>query len=405
MVTPETVVTDYPKEANIMNKSKIIPEISQQKVIETLDFASNQAKMNLDEFTHRCQNHSSENNFYSTCENDQWTSGFWPGIIWLAYEHTGDAAFAESGNIFVESFLSRIINKVDVDHHDMGFLYTPSCVAPYKLQGNENAKKAAILAADNLLLRFHEKGEFLQAWGAMGASDNYRYIIDCLMNLPLLYWAGEQSGDSKYKEIADKHAATSLKHSIRDDGSTFHTVFMDRQTGEMVRGETCQGYSDDSFWARGQAWAVYGTAINYRYTNNPAFIDEFRRVLNFYLSKLPDDLVPYWDMIFTTGNEEPRDSSSASIVACGLLEMAQFVEGEEAATYISLAKQMMSSLVDNYSVKDSAVSNGLVLHATYSKKSPYNTCTPEGIDECTSWGDYFYMEALTRLSKEWDVYW
>ena len=403
-----------------MIMKKHIEEISPQKVKSALDMAVSQARRNLDDFTHMCQNHTSVDNFYPTCENVQWTSGFWPGVIWLAYEHAlsgehgeqeegalqGDKqAFAYAGNVFVESFLSRIENKIEVDHHDMGFLYTPSCVAPYKLLQNENGKKAAILAADNLLLRFHEKGEFLQAWGSMDAPDNYRYIIDCLMNLPLLYWAGEQTGDEKYREIADKHAKTCLQHSIRDDGSTFHTVFMDRTTGAMTKGETCQGYSDDSFWARGQAWAVYGTAVNYRYTKNPAFIEAFRRVLDFYLSKLPDDLVPYWDMIFTTGNEEPRDSSSASIVACGLLEMSQFVSESEAAEYVSLAKKMMNSLVDNYSVKDPQISNGLVLHATYSKESPYNTCTPEGVDECATWGDYFYMEALTRLNKEWSVYW
>jgi len=183
---------------------------------------------------------------------------------------------------------------------------------------------------------------------------------------------------------------------------------MDRQTGDMVRGETCQGYSDDSFWARGQAWAICGTAVSYRYTENLDCLKAFRRVLPFYLSKLPADMVPYWDMIFTSGDAEPRDSSSASIVACGLIEMAGLLaesEKEESAQYLSLAKQMLKSVVDNYSVKDPSVSNGLVLHATYSKKSPYNTCTPEGVDECASWGDYFYMEALTRLNKNWKSYW
>lgn len=173
----------------------------------------------------------------------------------------------------------------------------------------------------------------------------------------------------------------------------------------MSHGATCQGYSDDSFWARGQAWAVYGTALSYKYERKPEYLASFRRVLKFYTEKLPSDLVPYWDMIFTSGSQEPRDSSSASIVACGLLEMARHVADEEGRVYISLARQMMKSLVDNYSVKDPSISNGQVLHATYSKKSPYNTCTPEGVDECASWGDYFYMEALTRLNTDWKSYW
>jgi len=385
-----------------------LPEISAQEVSKALDIAASQAKRNLPEFTHNCQNHTSIDNFYPACENTQWTCGFWPGVVWLSYEHTGDEAFSDTGQILANSFLDRIINKVEVDHHDMGFLYNPSCIASYILTGNADAHKAAILAADQLISRFQEKGEFLQAWGSMDSPENYRFIIDCLMNLPLLYWATEQTGDSKYSQIADKHTETCLKYSIREDGSTYHTVFMDRVTGDMIRGETCQGYSDDSFWARGQAWAIYGTAVSYRYTRNLDCLEAFRRVLPFYLSKLPEDMIPYWDMIFTSGDTEPRDSSSASIVACGLLEMAELLTGDEkdeAERYLSLAKQMFKSVVDNYSVKDSSVSNGLVLHATYSKKSPYNTCTPEGVDECASWGDYFYIEALTRLHKDWKSYW
>jgi len=380
-------------------------EISTLDVSRALDIAVAQALRNLPEFTYNCQNHTSVGNFYPACDNVQWTCGFWPGIIWLSYEHTGKKPFSDSGRIMVDSFYNRIVNKIEVDHHDMGFLYNPSCVAAYKLTGNLDAQKAAILAADQLLARFHEKGEFLQAWGAMDESDNYRYIIDCLMNLPILYWASEQTSNYKYRLIADRHLKTCLLYSMREDGSTHHTVFMDRSTGKMLRGETCQGYSDDSFWARGQAWAIYGTALCFRYSKNPDCLKAFRKVLQFYLQKLPDDYVPYWDMVFTSRDEEPRDSSSASIVACGLLEMAELVDADEAAEYKKLAWLMIKSLIDNYSVKNPDISNGLVLHATYSKKSPYNTCTPEGVDECASWGDYFYMEALTRIHREWKPYW
>ena len=381
------------------------PDISTKEVTQALEVAVMQIRRNLPDFTVNCQNHSSVNHFYPACDNTQWTCGFWPGEIWLAYEYTNDTAFRRSGQILVESFHERIMRKIAVDHHDMGFLYTPSCVSSYRLTGNPDARRAALSAANCLLGRFQPMGQFLQAWGELGAEDNYRYIIDCLMNLPLLYWASEQTGSDSYRDIANKHTKTCFEHSIRADGSTYHTVYMDPHTGKMVKGVTCQGYNDDSFWARGQAWAVYGTAISYRYTRDPSYLETFRNVLAFYLSKLPDDLVPYWDMIFTSGDTEPRDSSSASIVACGLLEMAKYVAEDEASHYTALAKQMMKSLVDNYSVKDPAISNGLVLHATYSKKSPFNTCTPEGVDECASWGDYFYMEALTRLSKDWDSYW
>ncbi len=287
----------------------------------------------------------------------------------------------------------------------MGFLYTPACVAPYKLNGNHEGKEAAILAADNLLLRFHEKGNFLQAWGELGADDNYRYIIDCLLNLPLLYWASSVTGDSKYSDIAHKHIKTCLSYSIREDGSTYHTVFMNKADGTFSHGATCQGYSDDSSWARGQAWSVYGVALSYGYSKNEEYLEIFEKVLNYFITKLPEDLVPYWDMIFTEG-DEPRDSSSASIVACGLLEMAKYVDDAKSKKYTEMARKIIKSVYDNYSVKDITKSNGLVLHATYSKKSPYNTCTPEGVDECCSWGDYFYMEALIRLHFErWEMYW
>ena len=156
---------------------------------------------------------------------------------------------------------------------------------------------------------------------------------------------------------------------------------------------------------RAQAWGVYGTAISYRYTKRPEYLDAFRKVLAYYLDRLPDDMVPYWDMTFTGGDDEPRDSSSASIVACGLLEAAKYVDDDTAAEYTMLAAQMLGSVAEHYAVMQWQPGIGLVRHGTYSKKSPYNTCTPEGVDECVSWGDYFYMEALTRLTKDWELYW
>lgn len=374
-----------------------------------LDEACAIVKRNLPLFTQNCQNHSSVQDLYPACENDQWTCGFWPGEVWLAWEHTGDAAYRDTALTLVDSFARRIENKVAVDHHDMGFLYSPSCVAAYKLTGSGTGRRAALQAADQLLSRFQEKGEFLQAWGAMGAPENYRYIIDCLLNVPLLYWAGEVTGDGKYADIARRHTRTCLANSIRPDGSTYHTFFMDPATGAPSHGATCQGYKDDSVWARGQAWGVYGTALAYSYTKEPAYLDAFRRVLAFYVTRLPEDLVPYWDMVFTdeNGAREPRDSSSASIAACGLLEAAKYVPADEAAAYRALAAQMLHSLADRYAVRAGAYRPGigLVRHGTYSKKSPYNTCTPEGVDECVSWGDYFYMEALTRFTKDWEMYW
>ncbi len=381
----------------------MISPITDLEVSAALDRSCGRIRRNLKDFTFQCQNHSSIHNIYPPCENTQWTCGFWPGEVWLAYEHTKDDSFRQAGSILVQSFLNRITSKTEVDHHDMGFLYTPSCVSAWMLSGNADARTAAILAADQLLTRFQETGGFLQAWGPLGAPDNYRYIIDCLMNLPLLYWASEETKDEKYRNVARRHTETCLRYSFREDGSTFHTYFLDPATGKGVRGVTCQGYRDDSFWARGQAWAICGLAVSYRYTRDERCIDYFRKALAFYLDRLPEDGIPYWDLIFSDGSGEPRDSSSAAIVACGLLEMAPHLEQEERERCIRLARCMAGSLTKNYAAGEG--SNGLLLHGTYSKKSPFNTCTPEGVDECVSWGDYFYMEALTRLAGPWKSYW
>lgn len=379
--------------------------IAPEEVQEALDGACRQVLAALPEFTDKFQMPASENGFYKPMGNEDWTSGFWTGEIWLAYEHNGAKELRDAAEIQVDSFLERIQNKFQVDHHDMGFLYTPSCVAAYKLTGSEHGKQAAILAADQLISRFQEKGSFIQAWGEMGAPENYRLIIDCLLNVPLLYWASEETGDARYREIADRHVHTALANVIRPDFSTWHTFFFDAKTGAPDHGATCQGYRDGSAWARGQAWGVYGTALAYRYTRREEYKDLFRGVSRYYLEHLPQDLIPYWDLEFTDGDDEPRDSSSASIAACGMLEMAKYLDEEEAAFYTETAKKFMGSLYRKYAVTDPEKSNGLVLHSTYSKKSPYNTCHPCGVDECNSWGDYFYLEALTRLAKDWEIYW
>lgn len=381
------------------------PEITEAEVQAGLSTASEQILRVLPEFTDRFQKAYSEDGFYQATENRDWTTGFWTGEIWLAYEFTKDERLKAAGDIQMKDFLHRIDNRIDVETHDLGFLYSPSCVAGYKLTGSRTGREAALKAADELITRFHEKGEFIQAWGPLGAPDNYRLIIDCLLNLPLLYWATDETGDEKYREIAEKHIHTALANVIREDFSTWHTFFFDMETGKPDHGATCQGYRDGSAWARGQAWGIYGTAIGYKYTKRREYIDIFKGVTDYYLRHLPEDLVPFWDLEFGDGDDQPRDSSSASIAACGMLEMAKYMDPEDAAYYTGIAKKFMKSVKDYYAVTDFEASNGLVLHSTYSNHSPYNTCNHYGVDECNIWGDYFYMEALTRLHKDWCVYW
>lgn len=380
-------------------------EVTKKEVQEAAKYCTKQTKAAIEMLGDKFKACNSEGNFYPATDNIDWTEGFYTGEIWLAYEWTQDELFKQVALKQVASFLERIQNRVSVDHHDMGFLYSLSCVSAYKLTGSQEAKEAAILAADNLISRFHEVGGFIQAWGELGAADNYRLIIDCLLNLPLLYWATEVTGDKRYENCAKTHITTSLKCVIREDCSTYHTHFFDKETGEPTYGVTHQGYRDGSAWARGQAWGVYGVALSYRYTKEESYIELFKKITDFFIDHLPSDLVPYWDFDFTDGTTEPKDSSSAAIAVCGMLEMAKYMNEEDAAYYTGVARKILKSLIDHYAVKDSSISNGQLLHGTYARDSEYNTCANHGVDECNTWGDYFYCEAIMRQVKDWELYW
>lgn len=376
-----------------------------QDIKEALKNSVVQVETDLESFTHKFKINGTTNNFYTPEDNVSWTSGFWTGQIWMAYEITDDEKFKKAGEIHVDSFLNRIENKIDTNNHDMGFLYSLSCVAAYKLTGNGKAKKAAILAADNLISRYQGDGKFIQAWGNVGADDNYRLIIDCLLNLPLLYWTSEVTGDDKYAKIAKQHIDTSLKVIMREDYSTYHTYYFEKGTGKPLYGETRQGYSNDSDWSRGQAWGVYGTALSYMYTKNPEYIDKFYKITDFFIENLPKDLVPYWDFKFNDGSDEPKDSSAAVIAICGMLEMSKYLTEEKANYYKDVALKILKSIIDHYAVSDPTISNGQLLHGVYARKSPFNPCNNRNVDECNTWGDYYYMEALIRLTKDWELYW
>ena len=334
-----------------------------------MDSAVGIVRNSLGEFTHSFKSSNSFDGFFEPTENVEWTTGFWTGCIWLAYEHTGDEAFKEAALIQAQSFLERIEQKIDVNHHDMGFLYSLSCVAAYKLTGSEVGKKAALLAADHLAERFRTVGNFLQAWGNPGEPKEYRLIIDCLLNLPLLYWASEVTGDSSYADKAKAHIQTAMKCLVRPDHSTYHTHFFDVNTGEPTYGVTHQGNRNGSAWARGQAWGIYGAALSYRYVKNPEYLDLFFEVTDYFIEHLPEDLVPYWDFDFDTGSSEPRDSSASAIAICGILEMCKYLDEEKAAPYLEAADKMLRALMDHCANGDYNKSNGILLHGTYARDS------------------------------------
>ncbi|MEV6304449.1 glycoside hydrolase family 88 protein [Actinoplanes sp. NPDC051861] len=326
--------------------------------------------------------------------NVGWTTSFWPGMLWLAHDLTGSDVYRRAAEAHVASFADRVRNRVDLDTHDLGFLYTLSCVVPWQRSGLAEAREAALAAADHLLSRVLEPAGIIQAWGALSdPRQRGRTIIDSLMNTPLLFWASRTSGDPRYADTARRHTAQLRDHILRPDGTTFHTFYWDPSTGEPLRGETEQGSADDSCWARGQAWGIYGFALNHRWTGDESLLTAARRCAAYFLDRLPSDRVPYWDLEFGDGSGEERDSSAAAIAVCGLLELAS-QSGDPA--YRTAAGSILASLIAGYA----AESGSLLRHGVYDKPKGV------GVDEGNLWGDYFYLEALTRVAvPSWTAPW
>ncbi|GIO29379.1 MULTISPECIES: glycoside hydrolase family 88 protein [Paenibacillus] len=377
------------------------PQLTKERCEEALSFILDQIDRNLETFIDTFPSEASSGNVYRQVGNTEWTPAFWTGMLWLAYETTGNEKYRQAAEKQLPSYKQRIEERRYTNTHDLGFLYTLSCVSAYKLTGNEDAKQIALDAAELLYIRYLDKAGIIQAWGNLDdPRQRGRMIIDCLMNLPLLYWASEVSGDRKFYDAAHSHVHMSAKYLIREDASSYHTYYMDAETGAPKYGKTAQGYSDDSCWSRGQAWGIYGFPLSYRYTGETELLELTTKIANYFLNRLPEDFVCYWDLIFTEGTEE-RDSSAASIAVCGLLEAAAHFPLTEPLKrkYENAALSILESLIENYMTKDVPESNGILLHAVYSK--PGNN----GVDECCIWGDYYMHEALVRVTKDWKPYW
>lgn len=374
---------------------------TQQRTEAAIEFVLHRIDQNLDMFSNRFPSPASRNNIYETIGNTEWTSSFWTGMLWLAYEVTGDDKYRSTAELQLHSYKERVEKRIATETHDLGFLYSLSCVAAYKLTGNTEARRIALAAADLLMDRYFEKAGIIQAWGKLDQpSQRGRMIIDCCMNLPLLYWATEETRKPEYRRAAISHAQQSARYLIREDSSTYHTYYMDVESGEPRFGQTSQGYSDHSCWSRGQAWAIYGLPLSYAYMKEESLLHDAERVTNYFLNRLPEDYVCYWDLIFTEGLEE-RDSSAAAISVCGMLELAKHLplSHPRRRTYENAALRVLGALSDRYTTVSLPGSNGILQHAVYGKP------LGNGIDECCIWGDYFYFEALVRVYKDWDMYW
>lgn len=367
---------------------------------EAMHYVKSKVNENLPKYSTVFPTSSSENLIYGEMGNKDWTEGFWTGILWLLYEDTNEEKYLSALETLLRTFQERLDQNIDLNTHDIGFLYSLSTLAGYKITGNEKALELSVRAADRLMERYSEKAQIIQAWGNLeDPKEKGRMIIDCLMNLSLLYNISEITGEKKYKEAAEHHAKQAQKYLVREDYSTYHTYYMNVDTGEPIKGVTAQGYSDNSAWARGQAWGVYGFALSYAHTGDKTFLETASRIADYYLERLPEDFVPYWDLYFQEGDEY-RDSSSAGILACGLLELSKHlpVLDPRKKEYEETAVRIVKSLFENYTTEKD-LSNGIIKHGVYA--IPFHV----GVDECCIWGDYFYVEALMRLRNVWNMYW
>lgn len=323
---------------------------------------------------------------------DDWTSGFFPGSMWLLNELTGDDKWKTLAEKYTESLDSVKYLKW---HHDIGFMIGCSYLNGYRLADKKEYKEVVIEAAHSLSSRFRPNAGITQSWDADKGWQALRgwkcpVIIDNMMNLELLFEATKLSGDSTFHRIAVKHADTTMKNAFREDYSSYHVVDYDPETGEVRGRQTAQGYADESAWARGQAWAMYGYTLCYRYTGDTKYLDQACNIYQFIFThpNLPADLIPYWDYNAPGIPNEPRDVSAATCTASALYEMHTYLPE---AGYKSVADQILTNLsTPAYRAAVGENGNFILMHSVGS--------IPHGaeIDVPLNYADYYFLEALMR---------
>ena len=281
--------------------------------------------------------------YCSKVTKDEWCAGFWPGILWYDYEYTNDPAIRQEAEKFTAS-LEYLTYEPAYDH-DLGFLMFCSYGNGYRLTRNESYRQAILRSAEALSALFNPKVGTMLSWPRNVAMfGGHNTIMDNMINLEMLFWAAKNGGDKKLYDMAVSHADTTMKYHFRPDYTSYHVAVYDTLTGEFVKGVTHQGYDDNSMWARGQAWAIYGYTVVYRETKEPRFLDFVQKVADVYLEHLPDDYVPYWDFNDPAIPYAPRDASAACVVASALLELSGYVSPEKGQEYKKAAVCMLESL-------------------------------------------------------------
>lgn len=342
---------------------------------------------------------------YTFCTADEWVASFWTGQLWLGYTLTGEARFKNSARMRREYF-KRVLETPAWHDHDLGFLFILSFIADYKLTGDQECRSMALRAADFLAARWRQPLPFVMCWNPQPRDlDDFAHRktgtlnIDSMQGMALLYWASRESGQPSYAEIADMHLDTCIKYLVRDDYSSYHSYEFDPRTGQPMKGYTHQGYSDESCWSRGQAWAIHSLPQCYLATQNEHFRTTAAKMADYVGERLPDDGVLIWDFDLPSDEHPYRDTSAAAITASGLYTLAHCFAGQpEAERYTTMADKILHGLVKDHDITQVDGSEGLL-------KEGAAFVGLDRADNMLPYGDYYYMEALMRSVGHVDFFW
>lgn len=321
-----------------------------------------------------------------------WTSGFFPGNLWLMYELTGKNFWKDQALTYTLP-LEHI--KEYTGTHDLGFMIYCSFGNALRLTGETSYKPVLLKAAETLSGRYNEKVGCIRSWDFNKEKWQFPVIIDNMMNLELLFWASKESGNPRFKEIAIKHATTTMNHHYREDGSSYHVVSYDPLTGKPEKKNTHQGFSDASAWARGQAWGLYGYAMVFRETGDVKFLEQARKIGKFLLQhpNTPADKIPFWDYNDPAIPNVPRDVSAAAIMASAYFMLAETAI-PEAPAFKNRGEEIMQSIQSSYLSPLSTNFGFLTDHSTGHLPGKHEVDTP------IVYADYYYLEALIRMKKQ-----
>lgn len=324
-------------------------------------------------------------------DKEEWCGGFWPGILWYNYEATGDSTIRKEAEKFTSSL--EFLSKIPAFDHDLGFLMFCSYGNGYRLTRDPHYRQVIIDTADSLATLYNPNVGTILSWPRnVKMLGGHNTIMDNMINLEMLFWAAKNGGGSNLYDIAVKHAETTMKHHFRPDFTCYHVAVYDSVSGDFIKGMTHQGYADNSLWARGQSWAIYGYTMVYRETRDPRFLDFAQKVTDVYLDRLPEDYVPYWDFDDPRIPDAPRDASAAAVVASALLELQGYVVPEQSKKYLAAAEKMLASLGSD------AYRSGDRRPAFLDHSVGHHPAGSE-IDAAIIYADYYYIEALLRKKK------